>query len=222
MMKKSGKIRITIADDHPIFRKGLKQMLGDDENIIIVGESDNGIDALKQIKELKPDIALLDIEMPGMTGIETLREIRKLKEVPKIVFLTVYADEDIYDEGVELGISGYVLKDSAVSDIIECINHVHDGKYYISPSVADFLFNKKKKNKREEEEKKLSEILTKTELYVLKLISESRTTREISGIMDISFKTAENHRTNISAKLGLKGANSLLKFAIENREQIIL
>jgi len=213
-MKLERKIRIIIADDHPIFRSGLKQIIEEDENIIILGEADNGKDALRLIRELKPDIVLLDIDMPLMTGIQVLRELGK--QDVKTIFLTVYADEDIYDEGMELGISGYVLKDSAISDIMECIYKVNEGKYYISPSVSNFIFGKKNM-KKSGDKKSLLESLTRTEKLILKLISEGRTSKEISEMLDASFKTIENHRTNISGKLNLKGTNSLIQFAIENK-----
>lgn len=192
-------------------------MIEEDPDIEILGEADNGQSAIDLINKLSPDIAVLDIDMPIMTGLEVMREIKDDKSRPKIIFLTVYADEDIYDEGMELGINGYILKDSAVSDTIDCIHKVNEGKYYISPSVSDFLFNKKVKTKKFSEDRSPIETLTRTELIVLKYISEGMTTKEISEIMNISFKTAENHRSNISLKLHLKGTNSLVKFAIEHR-----
>jgi two-component system, NarL family, response regulator DegU len=219
-MELENKIRIIMADDHPIFRSGLRQMIEEDENIKILGEADNGQGAIDLIKELNPDIALLDIDMPQKTGLEVLRELKNIKQNPKVIFLSVFADEDIYDEAMELGICGYVLKDSAVSDIIECIYKVYEGNYYISSSLSNLLVNKKSKAKKLTEQLPLIEQLTKSEKQILKFISEGRTTKEISEMLDISFKTAENHRTNISNKLGLKGSNSLLKFAIENKSQL--
>lgn len=209
-----------MADDHPIFRSGLRQIIEEDSNIEILGEADNGQTALDLIINLKPDIVLLDIDMPKKNGLEVLRELNKLKSNSKIIFLTVYADEDFYDEGVELGISGYVLKDSAISEIIECIYKVNDNKYYISSKLSDLLIKKNHLSKRHTEESSLTDRLTKSELTILKLIAEGNTTKEISEMLDISFKTAENHRTNISTKLELKGTNSLVKFAIENRSNL--
>lgn len=209
-----------MADDHPIFRSGLRQIIEEDSNIEILGEADNGQTALNLIIDLKPDIVLLDIDMPKKNGLEVLRELNKVKAGSKIIFLTVYADEDFYDEGVELGISGYVLKDSAISEIIECIYKVYDNKYYISSKLSDILMNKKNTLKKPDEEASLLERLTKSELTILKLIAEGNTTREISETLDISFKTVENHRTNISTKLELKGANSLVKFAIEFKSHL--
>lgn len=216
-MNKGKKIRIIMADDHPIFRSGLRQIIEEDDNILILGEADNGLSAAGLIKELNPDIALLDIDMPGKTGLEILRDLKDYKDKPKVIFLSVFADEDIYDEAMELGISGYVLKDSAINDIIECIYKVFEGNYYISTSLTNLLLNKKTKAKKLSEQKSFIDLLTKTEKMILRLIAEGRTSKEISEMLDISFKTAENHRTNISNKLELKGYNSLVKFAIENK-----
>ena len=140
-----GKIRIIIADDHPIFRGGLRQIISADESIEIIGEADNGEKALEIIQELKPDIAVLDIDMPKKTGLDVLRELKDSKT--KIIFLTMYAEEDIFDEAMDLGIKGYVLKDSAVNDIIECILSVNEDNYYISPNVSNLLVNRRNKSK---------------------------------------------------------------------------
>ncbi|MEO8209789.1 MAG: response regulator transcription factor [bacterium] len=218
-MNPGKKIKIIMADDHPIFRSGLRQVIEEDENILILGEADNGQSALDLINEFSPDVALLDIDMPEKTGLEVLRELKNFKQKPKVIFLSVFADEDIYDEAMELGISGYVLKDSAISDIIDCIYKVSIGDYYISSSLMNLLVNKKTKARKVSEDSPLR-ILTKAEITILKLISEGRTTKEIAEMLDISFKTAENHRTNISNKLQLKGSNSLIKFAIENKSQL--
>ncbi len=217
-MNNKNRIRIIIADDHPIFRGGLRQIIEEDKNIDILAEADNGQKALELIEELKPDIILLDIDMPQKTGLEVLRELKGQKL--KVIFLTVYADEDIYDEAMELGISGYVLKDSAISDIIECINKVYAGNYYISPAVSNFLISRKERAKKFERKGPSLSVLTKTELIILKFVSEGKTSKEISYLLNSSFKTIENHRTNISNKLELKGSHSLLKFALENKSYL--
>lgn len=221
-MKPEQKISITIADDHPIFRNGLRQTIEEDPGIEIIGEADNGKKALELILELNPDIALLDIEMPHMTGLDVLRELKDNKEKTKLIFLTVYADEDIFDEAMELGISGYVLKDSAINDIIECIYKVNEGNYYISPSVSNFLLSRREQQERFRGHTHPLKNLTKAELLILRLISDGKTSKEISQELKISSKTVENHRTNISNKLNLKGANSVIKFAIEHRSEFTI
>jgi len=219
-MKKENKIRIIMADDHPIFRNGLKQVIEEDIEISILGEADNGESALELIYNLNPDIALLDISMPKKTGLEVLREIQELKNKPKVIFLTVYADEDIFDEAMEYGISGYVLKDSAINEVVDCIKKVSKGDYYISPAVSSLLISQKERQRKFKQTESPFSKLTKTEKIILNMISEGRTSRDISEMLGTSFKTIENHRTNISNKLELKGANSLIKFAIENKTNL--
>ena len=213
-----GKIRIIIADDHPIFRGGLRQIISADESIEIIGEADNGEKALEIIHELKPDIAVLDIDMPKKTGLDVIRELKDSNT--KIIFLTMYAEEDIFDEAMDFGIKGYVLKDSAVNDIIECILSVNEDNYYISPNVSNLLVNRRNKSKNLI--KKNPELcnLTKTERNILRFISENKTSKEIAEVLFLSHRTVENHRTNISNKLNLKGSHSLLKFAIENKSYL--
>lgn len=216
-MNENKKIKIIIADDHPIFRKGLRKIIEADNEIEILGEAENGESALNKILDLKPDIALLDIDMPKLTGIQVLKELKKRKVNIKTIFLTVYSDESIFDEAMNLGILGYVLKDSAISDIINCIKSVADEKYYITPSLSDFLINLKNKLKRMEENKPALNRLTKTEMNVLSLLAEGKTSRQIGEKMFISHKTVDNHKANISDKLELRGMHILIKFAIENK-----
>jgi len=219
-MKADKKIKIVMADDHPIFRNGLRQVIEEDKNIEILAEAENGLRAIELIREMNPDVILLDIDMPKMTGLEVLKELKESDKEHKTIFLTVYADEDIFDEAMELGISGYVLKDSAVSDILECINKVYEGDYYISPAVSNLLLSRKERQKKFKNEMPLIERLTKTEKAILNFIADGLTSREISERTGTSFKTVENHRSNISNKLNLKGANSLIKFAIENKDKL--
>ena len=208
-------IKIVIADDHPIFRNGLKQIIDFDKRIKIIGEADNGQKALELITELKPDVAILDIDMPKKTGLEVLKELKD-SDV-KIIFLTMYAEEDIFEEAMNHGIKGFVLKDSAVSDIVDCIFSVHEDRYYISPSVSNFLINRRKKLKELKNNNPLLQNLTMSEKKILKFISENKTSKEIADILFISYRTIENHRANISGKLNLKGSHGLVKFAIENK-----
>lgn len=216
-MNTKQKTKIVIADDHPIFRSGLVKVIEGDAEFEIIGEAENGEKAFKMIEELRPDMALLDIHMPGMTGLQVLKDLKKKKINIKTIFLTVYADEDIFDEAMDNGINGYVLKDNAISDIKDCIRAVASGNSYISPSVSNFLVNRREKMKRLEANRPALDKLTKTEQVVLFLLAEGRTSREIGEEMFISPKTVENHRANMSSKLNLKGTHSLIKFAIENK-----
>lgn len=212
-------IKIVIADDHPIFRNGLRQIVDSDKRIKIIAEADNGEKACEQINELKPDVAILDIDMPKMTGLDILKKVGESST--KFIFLTMYAEEDIFDEAMNLGIKGYVLKDSAVNDIIECIYTVLKDNYYISPSVSNFLVNRRKRLNELRSNNPNLQNLTQSERRVLKYISENKTSREIADILFLSSRTVENHRTNICSKLNLKGSHSLIKFAIENKALLL-
>lgn len=214
------KIKIVIADDHPLFRSGLVKMIESDNEIEIIGEAENGEIAFNMIIDLKPDIALLDIDMPKMDGLQVIKELNKKEFTVKTIFLTVYDDESIFDEAMDNGITGYVLKDSAINDITDCIKEVSKGNYYISPSLSNFLINRKEKNKRHEDSTPAISKLTITELKVLNLVSEGKTSRQIGEELLISHKTVENHKSNISEKLGIKGSHSLMKIAIENRSNL--
>ncbi len=216
-MTKDKKMQIIIADDHPIFRNGLKQIIEEDEGIEIIGYAENGEKALRIIDELNPDIAILDIDMPKMTGLQVLKELKKARSNTKVIFLTVFSSEDIFDEAMELGVSGFVLKDCAVNDIVECLYKVDEDNYYISPSISNLLVSRRDKIKKLEKDNPNLVQLTKTESSILKLIAEGKTSKEIANEMFISYKTVENHRSNMSSKLGLKGSFSLIKFALENK-----
>lgn len=211
----SKEIKIIIADDHPIFRSGLRQIIDPDKRIKIIGEADNGAKALELITELKPDIAILDIDMPKKTGLEVLKELKDSEA--KVIFLTMHAEEDIFEEAMNLGIKGFVLKDSAVNDILDCIFSVDEDNYYISPSVSNFLLNRRKKIKDLKKSNPHLQKLTMSEKRILRYIAENKTSKDIADILFVSYRTIENHRANISNKLNLKGSHSLVKFAIENK-----
>lgn len=210
-------IKIIIADDHPIFLNGLKQIITDDGKIKIIGEADDGEKAQRLINELNPDIAVLDVDMPKKNGLEILKETTRNIKRTKIVFLTMYKEEDMFNEAMDNGIMGYVLKESAMSDIVECINIVSQNRHYISPLISDYLLKRRDGINELENKNPSIKDLTPTELKILKLIANNKTSKEISDELFISFRTVENHRANISNKLGLKGAHSLLNFAIENK-----
>lgn len=213
----SQEIKIIIADDHPIFLNGLKQIIAEDGNIKIIGEAGDGEKALRLINEMNPDIAVLDVDMPKKNGLEILKETARSKKRTKIIFLTMYKEEDMFNEAMDYGIMGYVLKESAMSDIVECINVVNQNRHYISPIISDHLVKRRGRLDELENKKPSLKDLTPTETTILKMIAENKTSKEISEELFISYRTVENHRTNISNKLGLKGAHSLLNYAIENK-----
>ena len=216
-------IRILMADDHPVFREGLKQIISTDPVMKILRDTGNGEEALRLARELKPDIALLDMDMPGMNGLDVARA-RSRERLPfNIIFLTMYREEDMFNEAMDLGAKGYVLKDSAAGEILQSIRAVASGDYYISPAISGLLVRRINHSSRAASPGQHAEgldSLTRAERRILKLIASDKTSKEIAEDLGLSPRTIENHRTNMSAKLGLQGSHSLLKFAFENKHRL--
>jgi len=210
-------IKVIIADDHPMFRSGVKLELEKNEKIKIIAEADNGQEALKLIKSLKPDVAILDFQMPIMNGIEIVENLKSENISTKIILLTMHNEQKIFLKAIEAGISGYVLKDDAVLDIVSAVTNVLSGGNFISSKLTGLLFEKIKKPKKDESHEKISG-LTFAEKRILKLISELNSNDEISEKLFISKRTVENQRVIISKKLNLEGAKELLKFAAKYRD----
>jgi DNA-binding NarL/FixJ family response regulator len=210
-------IRIVIADDHPVFRQGLRQIIEIEHGINVVGEARDGAVALSMIEELKPDVAVLDINMPNMKGFDVARKIRHQGLKTAIIFLTMYDDERMFNEALNVGALGYLLKDSAITDIAESVRAVAAGQHFISPAISRYLINRSSRSTALSEKTPSLNDLTPSELRVLKLISENKTSKEIAAQLFISYRTVENHRSNICQKLGIHGSNSLIKFALEHK-----
>jgi DNA-binding NarL/FixJ family response regulator len=210
-------ITLIIADDHPVFRKGLFVLIEADPSIVLLGEAGNGEAALSLIEEKKPDVALLDIAMPQMTGLQVAKIVQERGLPVKLAILTMNADEELFNEAMDLGVIGYILKENAVGEVINSIQAVAQGQYYISPSISGLLF--KRSQKKQNALQKTPELadLTPTELRILKLIAGNKTSKEIAVDFCISPKTVENHRANIADKLKLRGNNALLRFALEHK-----
>ena len=203
-------ITVIIADDHPIFRAGVRQSLEKAPDIKVLGEAENGEQALEKIMNLKPRIAILDVQMPIMTGMEVARRVEKLNLPTQVILLTMLDDRKVFLEAIDAGIKGYVLKDSAVSELKKAITAVCEDRHYISPSLSGLLVERKGLTPAPA---KLRD-LTPTELRVLKLIAALKTNQEIADELFISKRTVENHRVNMAKKLDLNGTNAILKFAL--------
>jgi DNA-binding NarL/FixJ family response regulator len=211
------KIKILIADDHPIIRRGLRSVLASVPEFESIVEAENGIEAMRLLKENEFDIATLDVEMPGLSGLEIAAKLSEYKIKTAIVFITMYNDERMFNYAMKEGAMGFILKENAVTDIVDCIKNVADGKHYISPAISHLLLKREKKNSEFINSFPSINDLTRTERKILELIAKEKTTKEISEELFISNKTVENHRSNISKKLNLHGAHSLVKFAITNK-----
>ncbi|HYW71886.1 MAG TPA: response regulator transcription factor [Pyrinomonadaceae bacterium] len=213
-------ITVLIADDHPVFRRGLRLIIQSDQQINIIAEADNGRKALELIHSSKPDVAVLDVNMPEMTGFEVVRELRKTNLTTEFIFLTMHKDEAMFNTALELGVKGYLLKESAIEDIAAGIKAVAAGENFISPPLATFLVNRSRRNAAFAAARPAIDDLTVTERRVLKMIAEDKTSREIADQLSISVRTVERHRQNVCDKLEIHGSNSLMKFALANKEQL--
>jgi two-component system, NarL family, response regulator DegU len=202
------KLKILVVDDHPIFLKGLVELLQDELPEAEILPQISSLKALGVALVQVPDIAVLDLDMPEMNGIALSTELKLRMSSLKVIILTMHKEPDIIRSVMAKGIDGYVFKDDAVNDVITAIQDVMNGKHYVSKSTMLF---------QEELGSDLLEALTKTEILVLRAISNHKTSREIADEMFVSLKTVENHRNNISRKLNLQGSNSLLKFALNNK-----
>ncbi|HTP13415.1 MAG TPA: response regulator transcription factor [Bacteroidota bacterium] len=207
---------VLIADDHPLFRAGVRQSLDRQAAVKVIAEADNGEDALAKILDLKPDVAILDIQMPKLTGLELAKKAETLGLSTRIILLTMVDDRKVFLDAMESGVVGYVLKDSAVSEIGRAIATVADDRHYISPSLSGLLVERRKGGSLPPSVKDL----TPTEIRIVKLIADLKSNQEIADEMAISRRTVENHRVNISRKLNLTGSNALLKFALKNKADL--
>lgn len=208
------KTKILIADDHPIFLKGLQEVIEDTGNLQIIHKSDNGTDAINAALKEELDIAILDVDMPGANGLQVAEQILEKKPGVAVILLTMHKAKDAFLKALEIGVSGYVLKENAVIDIISAISAVSRYESYISPEMSSFLL--KSKNRNRNHPLSQLELLTPTEKKIMEKVAQYKSTKEIADELFVSEKTVSNHRMNIAKKLELSGKNSLLRFAIEH------
>ncbi len=213
-------LRIVIADDHPIFRGGLRQVLAGRDSLRVVEEAEDGEQALRAIERARPDIAVIDIDMPKKSGFDVITALRTAGSDLPVVFLTMYNDREMFDRALDLGARGYVLKESAVREIIEAIQLVAAGKYYVSPSLTSFLVDRSNRSAAFQNTYPGLASLTPTERKILGLIAQGLTSKEISAMLNVSARTVDTHRLNIAAKLDLRGTHQLVKFALQNRSYL--
>ncbi len=214
-------INLIIADDHPIVRQGLRQAIEADAALKVLTEASDGRAALEAIEKYQPQVAVLDIDMPLMDGFAVARAVREKKLNVEMVFLTIQRDEDMVNEAVNLGVKGYVLKDSALTDIVSCIKSVARGQHYASSALTSYLIKRSSRAAALTEEKTGIKDLTPTERRVLKLIAEYKTSKEIAEELFISYRTVETHRANICQKLDLRGSHVLIKFALAHKSELL-
>src|SRR5215831_4111210 len=217
----SDEIRVIIADDHPIVRKGLCQVMEEESDLAVVAEAGDGETGLKLIGQLHPDVAVLDLDMPKLDGFAVAGEVRKRNLPVKIIFLTIHNEVDLLHRAMSLGAGGYVVKESALFDIVNAVRSVVAGRSFVSPSMTAALMERRRSSQAFEEATPALKELTPSERRILTMIAAGKPTNAIASELHIHPRTVETHRASICQKLGLSGANSLLRFALENRAQLL-
>ena len=212
----SNEISIVLADDHPVVRKGLKLSIEEDPRMKVVAEAGDGEAALGLIKKLNPQLALLDIDMPKLGGLGVAKEVTRLGLKTKIIFLSFHRDEDFFRAAIDIGGRGYLLKDSAMDEIVTAINTVIAGQVYMSSAIALQLLQSSGAANDTRDDSLIRD-LTPSERRILLLIAGGLSSKEIGSELSIHYRTVENHRTNICRKLGIEGANALLRFAVQHK-----
>lgn len=212
-------LKITIADDHPLFRSGLRGAIEKQSGFTVLAEADNGAEALAQIIELRPDLAILDLDMPELDGFGVASELQRMKLPVRVIILTMHKDEMHFNQAIELGVRGYVVKDSAGTEIVGCIKTVAAGREYFSPELSSFLLNRSRPAASAVTNSGIGD-LTRTERLVLFHLAELKTSKEIAVDLGVSPRTVENHRANICQKLELQGAHALVKFALQHKQEL--
>ena len=213
-------VRILIADDHPVFRQGLRQIIEIDPQLKVIAEASDGEQALARLADTPVDVAMLDLSMPVKDGFAVAREAREQRVSVPLIFLTMHKDEHYLQAALSLGVRGYVLKDSATNEIVNCIRAVVAGQDYVSPALSSFLIRRSTRAAALAADVPALEQLTKTERRVLKLIADGQTSRELATALGISIRTVEHHRNNVAMKLDLHGSHALVKFAIQHQSEL--
>ncbi|HEY6387389.1 MAG TPA: response regulator transcription factor [Candidatus Acidoferrum sp.] len=203
-------IRIVLADDHVLVRQGLKSLL-EREGFHVVAEASDGQEALCHVKSLQPDIAVMDISMPTLNGLNAAREVRRASPKTKTILLTQHNESQYISEALEVGVKGYVLKNQVASDLLLAIRQVSRGQVYLSPGVSNAVMEAY----RSKSEKSKTP-LTVRERQVLQLIAEGKSTKDVASLLGISVKTAESHRTRLMQKLDIHETASLVLYAVRN------
>ncbi len=209
-----GKIRVLLADDHLILREGIRSLLEKVPDIEMIGEADDGNEAIAKVEQLLPDVVLMDITMPGVNGLEATQQIKREHPSVKVLILTMHETDQYLSEMLEAGASGYVVKTTTSSELISAIRAVHQGDVHLYPSIARMLVEDYLQKVRTGEEKASYDGLTPREREILMYIAEDKQNKEIAELLGISVRTVQAHRTNLMDKLGAHDRTELVKYAI--------
>jgi DNA-binding NarL/FixJ family response regulator len=204
-------LHILIADDHGIVRSGIRMLIDRQQGMHVVAEAEDGIQAVELAQATRPDVAILDVSMPRMTGLQAAREIRSRAPDTSVLLLSMHDDERYFFDAVDVGAAGYVLKRSADTDLIDAIQAVARGEQFVSPVTERAVIKEWLASGRED---RLEDPLTPRELDVVKLIAEAHTNKQIAEALHVSEKTVESHRANVLSKLGMRDRVELVRYAI--------
>ena len=210
---------IVLADDHPVLRRGLRDIINERPCFQVVGEADSGDAVIDLIIEKTPDIAVLDIEMPGMSGIEAAGKLKGMVPDTSLIILTMHREPHFFFHAIDAGVDGYVLKENAIRDIYDSLDRVKKGEFYITAEMRDLLLEHRMKKRRLRSEYRGIDTITNAERTVLRHIAKGLMTKEIADLLSVSSRTVEHHRSSICRKLELKGNNALLLFALKHQTE---
>jgi len=216
----SDKIRIVVADDHPIVRKGLREIIEEEPDLQVVAEAGDGEACVALVERHRPEIVVLDLNMPKLDGLSAAQEMQKRRLPADIIFLTVHNETDVLERAMELG-KGYILKESALIEIVSGIRSVVAGKPYVSALMTPALLARRSQANAFERGVPALASLTRAERRILSMIATGKPTKAIAAELHVHPRTVETHRANICDKLNLNGANSLLRFALENKAKLL-
>jgi DNA-binding NarL/FixJ family response regulator len=207
-------IRILIADDHVIIRSGLRLLLEQQPDFKVVAEANDGREALQMVSKFHPEVAILDIGMPQLNGIEATRQIVAQEPATQVVILSMHADEGYVLRALKAGAKAYIVKNSAEADLIRAVRSVAEGKSFFSPAISKMLLEDYVRQVREKEVEDSYDLLTPREREVLQLVAEGRSNKDVANLLNLSLHTVETHRGNILEKLGLHGIPELILYAV--------
>jgi two-component system response regulator NreC len=209
------KVKLMVADDHKIFRQGIKKLLEEEPDLQVAGEAANGREAVKKATELKPDVILMDITMSTLNGLEATKQIKKVLPDVKVIMLTMHKNEEYVLQSFQAGASGYILKEGAVEELVSAIRSIHQDKSFLSPTISKTLIDAYLRKMETGKTETPFDLLTDREREVLQLIAEGYTNREVAKALFISVKTVEAHRAHIMQKLNIHDIAKLVKYAIQ-------
>jgi RNA polymerase sigma factor (sigma-70 family) len=208
------KIRIALADDHQLFRRGLRVLLEQQPDLTVVAEAKDGREAVTAVESLKPHVLVMDIGMQNLNGIEAARQLTESQAGVAIVILSMHSDESYVLRALKAGAKAYLLKDSAEADLIRAIHAVADGKSFFSPAVSKVLLDDYMRKLQRSGAEDAYDLLTPREREILQLVVEGKSNKEVANMLNLSVYTVETHRSNIMEKLNLKGVPELILYAV--------